>query len=257
MLKRFSFLGLIVAFVLMMVPFVMAQDPGTETPAALEYDATSGGAGGAGAESFPPDSDNAGPYGRAWVSGSYHWYCNKDQVGIRVYNEVEVAQWLWVSVWNTWRKAQVRKPGSYIYCDDKDDLTALVVSNGDVGVKFYGEFDAPWDGPDGTGPRPSRPLTPQIPIDKLYLVKLIDKPTVEGGVFGQWVQKPVDFIFLNSQALHGGNQYCIVPLVGFTIKERFDVRTCNTAGKYVGVSYMDFIPLNQKPFINRKTGGFI
>ncbi|MDD4990259.1 MAG: hypothetical protein PHW31_03015 [Candidatus Pacebacteria bacterium] len=213
---------------------------------------------------YPTSTDAGSPYAIGYVGGTSSTYCNTDR-DIVFYNWVSVAQWMRIVATDINRHITIRKPG--IYTLTSRPMQVRIASNGDVLVTFQQLYGQTWDAawyeytynPGGNPPSPydktypalANELTPQIQIDKKYMIETIGN--VDEVPPTGWVDVPAgdgEIKFLNSQDLHELNN----PVNGFNMQFQEIVAPCATTGDFVMKARMVFQCFNQIWYINPLTG---
>ena len=166
---------------------------------------------------------------RAWSSDKVIEGCNKTDWVIPVSVHASVAQWIEFSITGTRYVWRVRKPGTYA----ANSLSAILASNGDVGIAFNGFADLVGD-KGGT-----------IPI--WYAEGDVHGP----GDIPYWIRAENlngEYSLVDTELLHDGYTW--------KLWNKIEVVECNSACEYQDDAIITLVLKNQKPWIDPDTGYF-
>ena len=165
---------------------------------------------------------------RAWSSNKVIEACNRTNWPIQVSVHASVAQWIEFSISGTMYTWRVRKPGTYA----ANSITAVISSNGDVGVSFSGFANLKGD--DG-----------EIPI--WYAAADVDNP-IE---IMNWIPAPEldgECVIEDTELLHDGYTW--------KLWNKIEVVECDSACEYQDDAEITLVLMNAKCWIDEKTGNF-
>jgi len=169
---------------------------------------------------------------RAWSSDEVIKSCNRLNWPISVSVHASVAQWIEFSITGTRYTWLVRKPGIYA----ANSISAIIASNGDVGVAFSGFGDLASVKGDGT-----------IPV--WYAAPVPD--VADPGAIKDWIpaaQLTRECEIGDTAELHKGYTW--------KLWNKIEVVRCNTACEYQNDACITLVLKNQKPWIDPTTGYF-
>lgn len=174
--------------------------------------------------------DNAKAYSSFPMSGS----CNKHEWQIPVTVHASVAQWIEFTISGTRYDWRVRKPGTYA----ANSLSAVLKSNGDVGIDFEGFADLQYLGEGGV----------KRTIDTWYAYGDTENPGTLNWIPAASVNA-MDAVVEDACGLHNGYSW--------KLWNKIMVTECNSACEYEDEAMITLVLKNQKIWIDPRTGYFL